>query len=124
VFDSLDSSSVSSFQAMVKTKNLSTSGLQDYLLIGLNESRSSLNVDDLKTVISSSTSVLNEVDCVAVSVCDSWNRERCGVMVGTCGECKSGYVGVSGPSNTVCVQLSPLAIAISHLLNNPTPPTP
>ena len=36
---------------------------------------------------------------------DSWNRERCGVMVGTCGECKSGYVGVSGPSNTVCVKL-------------------
>jgi hypothetical protein len=107
VFDSLDSSSLSSFEAIVKTKDLPTSALRDYLLTQSNESRSSLSVDDLKTVISSSASVLNAVDCsnAPQSVCDSLNRERCGAVVGTCGECKSGHVGVSGPSNTLCLDL-------------------
>jgi hypothetical protein len=105
VFDSLDSFSMSSFRVMVDDKNRSASLLREYLFIGMNESRLSQNVDELKTVISLGTSVLNEVDCSSVpwTFCLSLNRDRCGLLVGTCGDCLSGFVGVSGPSNSQCI---------------------
>ena len=94
----------------------------------MNESRSSLSVDDLKTVISSSTSVLNEVDCSSApqSVCDSLNRERCGVLVGTCGECKSGHVGAQVPRTLFAWTLAPLPLLVTATspLGNPTPTQP
>jgi hypothetical protein len=35
----------------------------------------------------------------------SLNRERCGSIVGTCGECMSGFVGLLGSSNTLCTSI-------------------
>jgi hypothetical protein len=120
VFDALDSWSVASSDVTVRSVPLSLSDLQGYVWDGVNTSLSSLDVDNLKTVISSSASVLNEVNCslAPVSVCRSLNRQRCGSVPGTCGECVSGSVGVVGPSNTPCLLLEDLATRRSLTLTD------
>ena len=120
VFDALESSSKSTFLAKVRDPSIfdpnpnSSSAiitshllpsLSGMLLAGLKESILSGDVDGLRVLISSTTSVLNRVDCssVPLKLCESWNRLGCGRLEGTCGECKKGYVGILGPSNTPCV---------------------
>jgi hypothetical protein len=105
VFDALDSSSFASFDVLVRPVPLSLNELKGYVSGGVNESLTNLDVDSLKTVISSSATVLNLVNCslAPVSVCEALNRKRCGSVSGTCGECVSGSVGVEGPSNTPCL---------------------
>jgi hypothetical protein len=107
VFDSLDASRVFVFDDVVVGKNANQSiQVKDYLMKGLNESLG--DPDSLKSVVSLTTSVLNVVDCSLspVSYCSSLNRQRCDNMPNTCGECTSGHVGVSGPSNTPCLSAS------------------
>jgi hypothetical protein len=82
--------------------------LEHLLVRGVNISRATQSVEELKNVITSTTSVLNIVNCSSapVSQCDSLNRKRCGLVAGTCGECRSGFIGASGPSNTPCLPKS------------------
>jgi hypothetical protein len=100
----LDSLSLLSFDAVVRDEFLSTVVVRDYLVSGVNVSQ---DVDELKTVISLSTRVLNQVNCSNAPpiVCQSLNRESCWLLEGTCGACQPGYLGVSGPSNTKCIPL-------------------
>jgi hypothetical protein len=51
------------------------------------------------------STALNIVDCNAKSVCDGYNRNECSKIPLTCGECKSGYIGLAGHANTECVSL-------------------
>jgi hypothetical protein len=70
-------------------------------------------------VISLTSTVLNEVDCSSapLSFCESLNRERCELIVGTCGECLSGFLGLSGPSNTQCMSLERMTSTGNRLLS-------
>jgi hypothetical protein len=120
VFDALDSWSLASSDVTVRSVPMSLSDLQSYVWGGLNASLSSLDVDNLRTVIASSASVLNEVNCslAPVIVCRSMNRQKCGSLSGTCGKCVSGSVGVVGPSNTPCLLLGDLATRRSLTLTH------
>jgi hypothetical protein len=107
VFDSLDASRVFVSDVFLE-KNASSRSLsvKEYLLEGLNQS--SGDPDSLKNVVSLTTSVVSVVDCSLspLSNCTSLNRKRCGILPNTCGECVSGHVGLSGPSNTPCLSSS------------------
>jgi hypothetical protein len=104
IFDNLDSFSAESFGVKVNRKNISTFELHDYVWSELNTTS---NVDDMKNLISSSSRTLNEVDCsnAPLSFCESLNRKRCGIQPGTCGDCVTGYIGVFGPSNSLCISV-------------------
>jgi hypothetical protein len=119
VFDNLDSSSLSSVKVQVNQTDILPLEFLDLVSRGVNESTMSQSVDGLKAIISSSTSLLNEVNCsnAPLSVCERLNRNRCGTTVGTCGECWSGYVGISGPSNTLCMPISTRRLFVTSQTN-------
>ena len=108
VFDFLDSSSQSTFEVLVEEVKMELDDLSVYLLNGLNTSRMNTNSDDLKNILSSTTTVLNRVNCSGSVDCVGLNREDCSLLGGTCGECLSGYVGLLGFSNTPCLSSSSL----------------
>lgn len=61
------------------------------------------NFVDTKKILAVITSVMNSVDCTALTInCSAINREACGKVANTCGDCVSGYVGIVGPSDTKC----------------------
>jgi hypothetical protein len=103
VFDSLDSFGQSSSGVMVEEVKMSVDDLSDFLLSGINGSSLSSNSDDLKNILSSTSAVLNRVNCSGAPACGSLNREDCSLLEGTCGECLSGHVGLLGFSNTPCL---------------------
>jgi hypothetical protein len=106
VFDNLDADRVIFADVVVGKNENQSIRVKDYLLEGLNQAHR--DPDTLKNVVSLTTSVLNMVNCSLspVSYCMSLNRKRCGMLTNTCGECVSGHVGLSGPSNTPCLSLS------------------
>jgi hypothetical protein len=106
VFDQLDSSSRSLFGVMVEEVKMSADDLKGFLLDGINSSRVSNNSDDLKSILSTTASVLNRVNCSGVADCVSLNRMECWSTEGTCGECLDGFMGLMGSSNTPCLPLS------------------
>jgi hypothetical protein len=110
VFDALESSSLLSSEAIVQAVSSTLDDLFGYVWSGLNESMSTSDADQLKTVIASSAKVLNEVNCslAPASRCQWLNRKRCGSVSGSCGECVIGSVGATGPSNTPCVLIADL----------------
>ena len=55
--------------------------------------------------VSSLIPLMNHASCSAASSCNVYNRDECSTTTDTCGECKSGFVGLSGHHNLVC-QLS------------------
>lgn len=58
---------------------------------------------DTRTLFTIVTSAMNSVDCTSILVnCSALNREACGKVANTCGECVSGYIGVLGPDNSKC----------------------
>jgi hypothetical protein len=103
VFDSMDASSRSTSGVSVEAAKMSVEDLSVFLLHGINGSKLSSNTDDLKNVLSSTTTVLNQVNCSGSPDCGSLNREDCSLVEGTCGECLSGSVGLAGASNTRCL---------------------
>lgn len=58
-------------------------------------------------VLDVASSSLNAANCTAAPDCEVLNRDDCGANGlredNTCGECKSGTVGVLGPHNSLCV---------------------
>jgi hypothetical protein len=113
IFDSLDSVSQSAFAVPVGMVSLSSDQLSNFLADKINSSRLSRNPDDLRSGLSATTFVLNRVNCSNAPDCVALNRMGCSLVEGTCGECVSGFLGVSGSSNTRC--LSVLASMHRHL---------
>jgi hypothetical protein len=103
VSDSLDSSSLSALTVSVTEKTMTTDALKSFLTDKIIASQSTSNPDDLKSVLSLTTSALNQINCSNAPNCSSLNRKGCSVVIGTCGECVSGFIGLSGPSNTPCM---------------------
>ena len=52
--------------------------------------------------LSAAVSSVNNVDCTVPISCSSLYRNLCSTTAQTCGSCLSGYVGVTGNSNTPC----------------------
>ena len=57
-------------------------------------------------VINAVSSTLNIVECNTKSTCDGYNREPCSKVPMTCGECKSGYIGLAGHANKECAPMT------------------
>jgi hypothetical protein len=106
VFDQLDSSSqyLSDVSVREGEASMSASQLRVFLTNGINLSHETNNPEDLKRSLSLTSTVLNRVDCSSAPNCESLNRLSCSSMSveGTCGPCLSGFVGLLGPSNTIC----------------------
>jgi hypothetical protein len=103
VFDQFDSSSSALLNVLVKGLMVSVDDLTTYLLNGINSSQIDKDSDILKNTITSTTAVLNRVNCSAAPDCFSLNRMECWSTAGTCGECMGGYLGLLGSSNTPCL---------------------
>jgi hypothetical protein len=114
VFDSLDSFDQSSFGVLVKEVKMSVDSLSDFLLGGINGSSLGSNSDDLKNILSSTSTVLNRVNCSNAPDCGSLNREDCSLLEGTCGECLLGHAGLLGFSNTPCLPIDDRRLLLSH----------
>jgi hypothetical protein len=106
VFDQLSSSSQSTFEVLVEVVVMGANDLRMYLLNGLNESQVSSNPEDLKSTLSSTSTVLNRANCSAAPDCMSLHRLPCSSTEGTCGDCESGFVGLLGSSNTLCIPMN------------------
>jgi hypothetical protein len=59
----------------------------------------------LTQLVSSTALELNSVDCTgAPFTCESiLHRHVCNAEANTCGDCKTGYIGIAGSSNSVCL---------------------
>jgi hypothetical protein len=114
VFDSLDSFGQSTFGVLVEEVKMSVDDLSNFLLGGMNGFSMSSNSDDLKNILSSTSVVLNRVNCSSAPDCGSLNREDCSLLEGTCGECLLGYVGLLGFSNTPCLPSGDRRLHLSH----------
>ncbi len=73
------------------------------------EALASGNNDAALSVIASSTKILQAVDCSLAADCSVLNRHACGQYkkfeggTNMCGDCLSGFVGLSGPAASSCV---------------------
>ena len=64
------------------------------------------NPDKLLSVVGSISNSLNRVDCSGANdaFCSNLNRQVCGKVLNTCGNCLPSFVGVFGESNSPCMK--------------------
>jgi hypothetical protein len=119
VFDQLSSSSRSIVEVSVGEVSMGAADLRVFLLDGINGSQVVSNPDDLQNTLSLTSTVLNQVNCSRAPDCFSLNRLSCSSVLveGTCGDCVSGFVGLSGPSNTRCTSLAQITRRLSSQPN-------
>ena len=61
------------------------------------------NPSNVVRMVDATLSTMNSVDCSNITVdCTALNRQLCSTTANTCGGCLSGYIGLSGDSNTPC----------------------
>ena len=106
VFDSLSASVEVSGVAVVNKLVLPASELNTKLSSAFDDSMSSTDPNVLISFLSVASSMLNFVDCSSSPKCNALNRYDCKNTANTCGSCLSNYVGISGDSNTPCMDLS------------------
>ena len=92
VYDSFDAKSTKTITARVEPKSNPLDHISNNAL-GQKE-------------IAITSNLLNAVDCSASPNCSMFNRKICATTPGTCGECKEGYIGEEGSSNTICIPSS------------------
>ncbi len=94
VYDVYDAYSSTSWS--VKVKPMVVSNLQSLITSKLTSvssvNGSSLTVEELKQLVSVSSSALNRVNCTNAPNCASLNRYGCATKDNTCGRCMSGFV--------------------------------
>jgi hypothetical protein len=78
------------------------------------ENEYKLSVEELKQLVSVSSSILNKVNCTKAPDCIGLNRQNCDTKAHTCGECLTGFLGEIGNSNSPCV--NPTKITTNKLL--------
>ena len=62
------------------------------------------DVSMVSQVVSAVTCSLNSANCSAAPNCTALNRASCNSVSNTCGECFTGYIGISGYSNKACFE--------------------
>ena len=78
--------------------------LQESLLSALHASKGDSEATQNALVLASA--VLNQVSCDKAATCDRFHRSQCSKVTDTCGACKTGFIGDSGDSNSICVDLN------------------
>ena len=64
------------------------------------------DADLIMQIAYSAANALNAANCTLAPFCARMNRENCTLIAHTCGPCLKGYLGVPGPANTVCNNVS------------------
>ncbi len=72
----------------------------------LNDVLSTNSIYEAKSLIGIYGSILNYANCSNAPNCSILNRDPCLKSDRTCGSCKSGYIGIAGDSNSLCVMVS------------------
>jgi trimeric autotransporter adhesin len=112
VYDSLGATSSATVPVEVRfsssSSSVSSSSLLEKstaLMSASDPSSSNSAVSESKLqVVSLLSSILNWKDCSLVPTpCSDLNREDCSSTTNTCGSCLSGYLGVTGDDNSLCV---------------------
>jgi len=56
----------------------------------------------VKKIVNVASSSMNNVNCTLAPNCTALNRGECFKLAGTCGECKTNFVGEDGHDNSMC----------------------
>ena len=118
VFDNLNANTQNNVVVVVKKMSLETNIESWKNKISNSLLANSGNIDATKQLLSLGISLLNSRNCSGLIVsCSSLNREECerSSTDNTCGECLSGYEGISGDSNTKCVSGKDYISSLSDL---------
>jgi hypothetical protein len=116
VYDSLDGVDSAPFYVVVTPSAISDAAVEDALTTSVNNANGGSS--GLKNAIALYSTVVNDVDCSAVSsdsaegittseaYCDfHYNRDRCSSVTNTCGKCSEGFTGEEGHSNNLCFSI-------------------
>jgi hypothetical protein len=105
IYDSYGAYSVDYTAVLVASTPLNYSAVYQQTLTLLSENDG--NVDGLKQTISLITITVATVNCSHAPNCTVLNRYGCAATANTCGQCiAQDYIGVSGDSNTACLNVS------------------
>jgi hypothetical protein len=75
----------------------------DFIERSIQRDLAGFNPSSVVRMVDATLSTVNSVDCSNVTVhCTALNRQLCSTTANTCGGCLSGYIGLSGDSNTPC----------------------
>lgn len=104
--DSYGAISSVSTKALVKLQT--GADVSSVLSSSLSTSFSSGNIDGAVQAVNNIAATVNAVNCSGASatLCASLNRDICQSQSNLCGSCLSGYIGVSGSSNSMCLSES------------------
>ena len=97
VFDVLTASSYLFLSVIVRPSDQSS--LNNFI-------SSQLSITSSAGTINLIGTILNKVNCSGTTHCSDLNRFDCSTKDFTCGECKVGFIGQAGPSNTQCISHS------------------
>eukprot|EP00605_Chrysophyceae_sp_TOSAG23-4_P000074 GSChrysophyteH1.ASY1.ANO1.76.1 assembled CDS len=111
IFDAFSAMSTTVQQVIVESIPYSPQDLQDFLTDQLGEEES-IDSETTQQTVFLVTSKMNEVQCGRAPDCAALNREPCREVAHTCGVCRSGYIGNSGPGLDPCVSESVLPLLI------------
>ncbi len=79
-----------------------------------------ITVDELKQLLTISSSAINRLNCTNAPDCSSINRYSCSTKDNTCGKCLPGFIGEEGSSNSYCISTQIAAISVSSSSKNST----
>ena len=95
-------------------------GANDSAIIGSLLASAQLQEDAtlVAQIISAGAGTVFSTDCSAAPNCSILNRSSCSYLNNTCGQCLSGYVGISGDANSNCLISSATNVDNSNCLQN------
>eukprot|EP01041_Mallomonas_annulata_P002907 gene2907-5705_t len=79
-----------------------SASIADLLQTDLTSALSSGDTDVAIQIVNTIANTLNSVNCTGAKYCFKFHRKPCQNVINTCGECMPGYVGVTGPHNSLC----------------------
>jgi hypothetical protein len=106
VFDIYDAAAESTVNVTMSDAVISLDDIGDLMGDALDTAFSSGNYDAASLVLNTLSSSINAVNCTLAPDCEAINRDSCLKTPQTCSSCKSGYIGVVGDSNVLCVSAS------------------
>jgi hypothetical protein len=101
-YDANNASSSTSITVQVLPNGYSTSQLIGLASAKLTTAFETRDIDSVIQVVGAMAGAVTAVNCTVPITCISINRVDCSNIPNTCGECLSGYIGASGPSNLPC----------------------
>ena len=104
-FDILGGTSKASIQVYVYLRSSPLASINTFITDTVTANVNS-DADLIMQMAFSAANALNTVNCSLAPVCTRLNRDNCTIIANTCGPCLNGYLGVPGPANSACNNLT------------------